>query len=254
MPVDPHAQSLIDADVSGELPPTRRGELGRILMADPEARALHATLKKTESLLREVPTAEPPDGLRSAILARIHAGAGGGATGATAGRPPRRAWAMRYAAVFVAGVFVASGVFYLAGPGGPGDPADLAGTMADPWAASRLVDQATIRAEGAEGELRLSRTDRLLVLELDLDAPAGVEIELSYAPSVLGLKGVGSVDAATGQLEAVPGTLSLASPPGRHVHRVYFEQAGGAPARVDVALQSSGRTIAHQSVAAPASS
>jgi hypothetical protein len=252
MPVDPHTQSLIDADVSGELASTRRGELGRILMADPEARALHTALKKTESLLRDIPSEEPPEGMREAILARVHAGAGGGATGTATGRPLRRAWAMRYAAVFVAGVFVASGVFYLAGPGGPGDSADLAGTMAGPWVGSQLVDQASIRADGAEGELRLSRTDRLLVLELELTSPVGVEFELSYVPSALGLTGVGSLDVAAGELEAAPGTLSIASPPGRHVHRVYFKQAGGTPASVDVALRSSGRTIARQSVTAPA--
>ena len=62
-------QELIQADLDGELSVAERAELARLLLQDPEARRLHGEFRQTDQLLRDIPAAEPPPGLRAAILA-----------------------------------------------------------------------------------------------------------------------------------------------------------------------------------------
>ena len=62
-------QDLIQADLDGELSVAERAELARLLLRDPQARNLHEEFRRTDQLLRDIPAAEPPPGLRAAILA-----------------------------------------------------------------------------------------------------------------------------------------------------------------------------------------
>jgi len=64
---DPRLLELIHADLDGRLDAAEKAELARRLLADPAARRLHDELRRTDTLLRDLPRAEPPDGLRSAI-------------------------------------------------------------------------------------------------------------------------------------------------------------------------------------------
>jgi len=91
--IDQTTAELINTDIDGRLPAAQRAELSRILLADPEARALHRDLQRLQRELAAV-TAEPaPAGLADSIMAAIPAVAsGGGRPGAA--RPWRSAVAL----------------------------------------------------------------------------------------------------------------------------------------------------------------
>ncbi|MEJ2516389.1 MAG: hypothetical protein P8080_13845, partial [Gammaproteobacteria bacterium] len=65
---DEHVQALIQAELDGELSAAQEAELAKILLRDPEVRALRDALARTDRVLREMPSAEPPAGLRSRIM------------------------------------------------------------------------------------------------------------------------------------------------------------------------------------------
>ena len=95
-------QDLIQGDLDGELTAAERAELARLLLQDPEARRLQDDFRETDQLLRDIADAEPPAGLREAILAG-HAGAGAQAN------PGHRqfGWpAYRIAAVILGGLLI----------------------------------------------------------------------------------------------------------------------------------------------------
>ncbi|HET9315996.1 MAG TPA: hypothetical protein VFQ51_10420, partial [Vicinamibacteria bacterium] len=60
---------LIQGDLDGALSAADRAELARVLLHDPEARRLHAQMKRTDQLLRDIPAAEPPTALREGVVA-----------------------------------------------------------------------------------------------------------------------------------------------------------------------------------------
>jgi len=64
---DPRLLDLVQADLDGRLDGAEKAELARRLLADPAARRLHDELRRTHTLLHDLPQVEPPDGLRSAI-------------------------------------------------------------------------------------------------------------------------------------------------------------------------------------------
>ena len=62
---------LIQADLDGRLDGAEKAELARRLLADPAARRLQGELRQTDTLLRDLPQAQPPDELTSAIRAKM---------------------------------------------------------------------------------------------------------------------------------------------------------------------------------------
>ena len=64
---DPRLLELIQADLDGQLDGAGKAELARLLLADPAARRLQQELRRTDALLRDLPRAQPPDDLRTAV-------------------------------------------------------------------------------------------------------------------------------------------------------------------------------------------
>jgi hypothetical protein len=64
---DAHLLELIQADLDGQLDGADKAELARRLLADPAARRLQDDLRRTDTLLRDLPRVPPPDDLRSAV-------------------------------------------------------------------------------------------------------------------------------------------------------------------------------------------
>jgi hypothetical protein len=62
---------LIQKDLDGELSAAGKAELARLLLQDPDLRRLRDELSRTDALLRAVPAAEPPAGLRTSILSAL---------------------------------------------------------------------------------------------------------------------------------------------------------------------------------------
>ena len=126
--LDNHQIELVHADVDGELPAGQRGELSRLLLANPEARALHDELRRLSRLLDGLPKLDPPAGLASAVLDGIP-----WQQAARSAAPAVSWWhtAPRIAAAMAAGALLTATVYHLARPFGDDvDGSEVSGTMA----------------------------------------------------------------------------------------------------------------------------
>ena len=161
---DEPLQELIQADLDGELSAAERAELARLLLRDPEARRLHEDFRQTDQLLRDIASAEPPPGLREAILAGPASTAGRDRSARQQDRWP----AYRAAAVFLGGLLIV-GLGLLARDGN--EPAEnLQGSLAG------AQDSLSLRGEGIEVDASLRRSGDTLRLELDLSTTTACEV------------------------------------------------------------------------------
>jgi hypothetical protein len=231
-------QDLIQADLDGELSVAERAELARLLLRDPEARGLHDEFRQTDRLLRDVPAAEPPAGLRAAILARSELAPRAGETG----RPAYHRPLFRVAAAILGGLLIV-GVAYLVRDGSRVGT-ELQGSLGR--AGSRIAglaasqDRLTLRAEGVELEASLRRVGQALRLDLELATTFPCEVVASVDPSTTTLVG-SSGDA---QLSMARGQVTIDAAVGRR--ELVLDFAGTAPVRLE--LRAAGRLLGEGSL------
>jgi anti-sigma factor RsiW len=183
---DPARLALIHAEIDGELDARQRADLARSLLADPETRALREDLKRLCTALDAVQEVEPPPQLRASILAALpqtHA-------------PPARSWwsapALRYAAV-LAGVVAASAVVFGVLDGQRPAASDVAGTLAQPRAATTL-DTIQLANGPVVGRVSLTRDGAALALAFELKASAPVDVFVASGGYTFRINGLGRQD------------------------------------------------------------
>jgi hypothetical protein len=171
---------LIHAELDGELTSEQRAELSRVLLANPEARALRDELNRLFGALAQLEDAAPPRELHASVLNAIDAQM----------RPAqsvRRSWytgpAFRYAAVFVGGLLAS---VILLGPGarqadGP-DVSELVGTIGGQHAAGRgaPIDRVKLDLAQVSGAVNSYQLEGQLVVELDLKASEPIEVVATH--------------------------------------------------------------------------
>lgn len=219
---DPITQELIQADIDGELDGPQRAQLARVLLADPEARALHDDLKRLNAALDALPSAEPPPGLVASVLAALPQ---------PAVQRARPAWVehrWRYAAL-VAGV-LAAGTLVFETVHGPGpDTSEMTGTLA---ATSTILDSAALPPGGEpSGQVLLYRDGAGCGLRFQLAASAAVDASISSGGQTLEVR---NLAAGAGRLDRTVPLAALTS--GQNV---------------DVVLTMGGRRVGHLSLRAP---
>ena len=175
--IDERHIELIQADLDGELSPEQRAELARVLLANPDARALRDELSRLFGTLSKLEDAAPPPGLASSVLSAIRwpdqtrrSQISGGWNGRAA---------LRYAAVFVGGVLTSAAIFQLGEHGATGpEIAQLVGTIGGEDAATQqsLVDVARLELDQVSGTIRSWNFESQPVLELDLHAREPIEL------------------------------------------------------------------------------
>ena len=217
-------QALIQADLDGELTVSERAELARLLLLDPEARRLKDEFRKTDQLLRGIAAAEPPAGLRDAILA------GGPARSAGQGSPRRRQYdwpAYRAAAVILGGLLIV-GISYLVR-----DDVlpvrDLQGSL------NASPDHWSVRADGIEVKASLLRSGDSLRLELTSSTNIPFELIARIDPETttfVGRTGDAPLTTTSGEVMIHPAI-------GTQANTLVF--SGRAPIRLE--LRSSGRLL-----------
>ena len=228
-------QELIQADLDGALSAQDRAELARLLLRDPEARRLHEEFRQVDQLLREIPAADPPAGLRADILS-------GQARSARPGERANRryAWpAYRMAAAVFAGLMIVGLGYFLLDADVP--RTDLQGSVRarGPSQTAGFVaaqDRLSLRAEGVDVSASLRRTGEGLRLELDVTTttPCEVIAKIDRAAQTFG-GGPGETQSGGADEEA---TVRLDS--GSEVFVLDF--AGVAP--ISLQLRSGGRLLA----------
>jgi hypothetical protein len=180
--VDSRQLALIHADIDGELDSRQHAELARRLLADPEARALHAELRRLCSALDAAPQVEPPPELTASILAALPHSPRSWAW--LSWSPPR--W--RYAAL-IAGVVVAATVLFETVKMPEPATADGAGTMATP-STPAIVDTVRLDHGPLSGRVSLYREHAALGLALDLVADTPVDVLIASNGHTLRVKGI----------------------------------------------------------------
>lgn len=229
---------LIQSDLDGALSAAERAELARLLLQDPEARRLHAQFGRLDRLLRDIPLAEPPAGLRAAILAEP----------AMSSRPdaPRRAWPLYGVAAALLGGMAVVGIGYLLSDDRT-PAAELQGSVVAAGGAGSSAprDHWTFRAEGIEASASLRRAGEGLRLELKLSVTRPGEVIAGFDPATTSLVG----KPAGTQLNPVSGQVVIRSEAGTRVFVLDFSRA----APIELQLHADGRLLAQGtlSTAAP---
>jgi hypothetical protein len=164
---------LIQSDVDGELAVADRAELGRLLLAKPQARRLREDLQRLTQLLDMAPTAEPPATLQTAVLESIP------------WRSPTRSvssWQapLRIAAGFAVAALLVGTLYQLGRPFGESlDRAALSGTMARPSTSpstSTAVAATRLDLQGLQGSVTVRGPvgSRQIDFEVATDRPVDV--------------------------------------------------------------------------------
>jgi hypothetical protein len=161
---------LIQADIDGELEAGQRAELSRLLLASPEARALHDDLRQLTRMFSEMPRHEPPPELKSAVLESIQ--------WRVSDRPAIATWrttAPRIAAAVAGAALLAATLYHLGQPfGADVDRSGLSGTMASPTGAHPPT--LALDLEGVTGTVRVRGPVAARTIEFDLASAAPVEV------------------------------------------------------------------------------
>jgi len=225
-------QDLIQGELDGELSIAERAELARLLLKDPEARRLQDDFRQTDHLLRGIADAEPPPGLREAILAGQAASVPAGKAGyRPAGWP-----AYRMAAVILGGLLIV-GLGMLARDGDtPGK--DLQGAFVAPQR------ELSIRADGVEVGASLQRNGDTLRLTLDVVTTIPCEVIAAIDPAATTFVG----KTGDAQLTAASDRITIQPAIGRQA--VVLEFAGAAP--IQLQLRSGGRLLGEGTLAVDA--
>jgi hypothetical protein len=219
---------LIQADLDGALSAADRAELARLLLQDPDARRLHGQMQRTDRLLREIPAAEPPVGLRDAVLA-------GSAGRGEAPSRWRRLSTYRIAAAFVGGLLVV-GIAYVVSDGR--DSAhELQGSVSAgaESAAGSTQPGVTLQSEGIEVKAALRRDGGELHLELASSAARPGELAVKIDPAATSLTG----HPGNASLAAAGDEVAVQLPAGSHVTVLDF--SGAAPIRLELRVE--GRAV-----------
>jgi anti-sigma factor RsiW len=221
-------QELIQADLDGELSVAERADLARLLLQDPEARRLHEEFRRTDQLLRNIAAAEPPPGLRAAILA-------GSAQSVRPGNTGQRQYGLslyRMAAVILGGLLIAGLSYVLIDAKVPGT--ELQGSLIAPQG------HLSLRAEGAEVSASLRRDGEMLRLELNSSTTIPCEIVARIDPATttfVGKTGDAALTTASGAVTVVPATGSQA---------IVLDFSGATPIQLE--LRAGGRLLGEGSL------
>jgi anti-sigma factor RsiW len=177
---DPRLLELIQADLDGRLDGAEKAELARRLLADPAARRLHDELRQTDALLRDLPQAQPPDELTSAI--RDSLGLSDHDRGGR--RVADGGVGFRLAAAVVAGLVVVGLGYGLLSE--RRDTTDLQGSIAQSASAPVLVDEATLTVGSGAVTVRLFREGSIRTrLTVESSGAGEVQVVGYYDPLAL---------------------------------------------------------------------
>jgi hypothetical protein len=229
--------ALIHAEIDGELDEHQRADLARHLLDDPQSRALRDGLKEVCAALDGIAAVEPPEQLRSSILAALP-------PVFARPMPARRAvrWSVpasgwRYAALF-AGVLITVALLYQGRIGHGPNANEVAGTMAGSGSDAHspvALDTARVDLGQVTGQVSVYRAGAGLGLELQLIASAPVDVLVVSGGQTQRISGLGRPDS-----------------PGGPRTTVALPEFGGGAQTLDLSFLVAGRPIGSAQLKVPA--
>jgi len=195
---DDERMALIHAELDGDLSTEQRADLARLLLADPQARALRDELRSLCSRLDAVGQVEPPPQLKESILNRLPSVA----VATTYRRASFSRWRL---AAMVAGLLMAGALVYETVQGPSPGSRETAGTMAAD--AATTVDSVALGTGPVIGHATLYRDKGGLAVELQVSAAEPVDVLIATGDHTFRINGLGSSNPAESarQSVALPG-------------------------------------------------
>jgi hypothetical protein len=195
---DDERMALIHAELDGDLTNQQRADLARLLLADPQVRALRDELRGLCSRLDAVRQVEPPPQLKDSILNRLPS-----VPVATAYR--KASFGRWRLAAMVAGLLTAGTIVYETVQGPAPGGRETAGTMAAD--APTAVDSVAVGSGPVTGRATLYRDKSGLAVGLEVSAAEPVDVLISTGGHSFRINGLGSSNPAgsTRQTIALPG-------------------------------------------------
>ena len=190
--------ALIHAELDGDLSNEQRADLARLLLADPQARALRDELRGLGSRLDALGQVEPPPQLKDSILKGLRS--------LPVTTTYRRASFARWRlAAMVAGLLMAGTIVYETVQGPAPGSRETAGTMAA--GAQTTVDSVAVGSGPVTGRATLYREKSGLAVGLEVSAAEPVDVLISTGGHSFRINGLGgsSPGGSTRQTIALPG-------------------------------------------------
>jgi hypothetical protein len=195
---DEQCLALIHAELDRELEGSRRADLARLLLAEPQARVVRDQMQRICGRLDAVGLVEPPPQLAHSILRRLPP-----APAATVYRASFTRWRL---AALVAGVLTATTIVYETVQGPTPGSRETAGTMAAD--APITVDSVALDGGGAvSGRATLYRDKNGLGIGLDVSALEPVDVLIATGSGSLRINALSAANPArsTHRTVALPG-------------------------------------------------
>jgi anti-sigma factor RsiW len=195
---DDERMALIHAELDGDLSSQQRADLARLLLSDPQVRALRDELRGLSSRLDAIGQVEPPPQLKDSILKRLRS---------VPVTPTHRKgsfgrWRL---AAMAAGLLMAGTIVYEAMQGPAPGSRETAGTMAAD--ALTPVDSVVVGGGPVTGRATLYRDKTGLAVGLEVSATEPVDVLITSGGHSFRISGLGSSDPAGSarQTVALPG-------------------------------------------------
>jgi hypothetical protein len=180
---------LIHGEIDGSNDPAQAEQLREALARDSNAAALRDEMRRLTETLREVGSVDPPENLRSDILRAVGAEPVARSKRSASWRPSRMA-AWGYAYTLAAGILIGVvGHSLVAGRAAVIEPANVMGAMTNGSPAT-VEQRIRIAAGSVDGTVSTRADDLDVLVELDLDGDAPVEVVMSFDPATVSFRGL----------------------------------------------------------------
>ena len=242
MAIEQKYTDLINADIDGEISANDRAALEAFLAENAEGRALHAELSSLCTSLDAVEPAEPPRHLRHVIMSSVNPPSPEPATpGMLQGL--LAAPALRYAAIFAAGVFLTLSLVSSDQISNHAfdDVTGLVGSIADPVNAE-LVNSVSVDESQIAGTVSLRRAGTMLILDFDLVSTDSIEIEANCTDPSIWFNGFAQLESSGTSVSAKSGRVTLGMQ-GKRRYAVYLHNEGGRQTTVNLQFKADGEVV-----------
>ena len=156
--------------------------------------------------------------------------------------------AVRYAATFAAGIFVALSIVNSSQISNKAfdNVTGLVGTVADPIDAT-LAKSVSISENAVAGTVSLRSAGSLLILDFDLSSMEQVEIEANYTDSTIWFAGFAQLESDDTTISAETGRIKLGME-GKRRYAVYLQNTGNRKTTVELQFVAGGKIVNQSSL------
>ncbi len=233
---------LISADIDGGIGDGEKAELEAFLSDSAEGRALHEELSALSTMLDAVEDLEPPPHLKHVIMNAVNPPAAAPASPSML-QSILAAPALRYAATFAAGVFLALTLIDSGKISNQAfdDVAGLVGSVANPVDA-QLVKSVEIEESEVAGTVSLRSAGSILILDFDLVAPEPIQIEAGYTDPSIWFNGFAQLESTGTSVSAETGRVTLGME-GKRRYAVFLQNEGGREMTLNLQFRAGDKVV-----------